>query len=166
MGGSYSETEGCRLELLGLDAITRTPDAIHIAFVMYIYIMINCNFITSPSVFSHQLQSPPLSSVGPRCSSDTHRSPPHDWPASGWTPPSPAAQPPSPHCCCSPAWPGRRWPPLPVGLSDSSRKEGYGFDLWFANQISPVMIHSQLRPYLCPWPSPGWSRHQALEFLA
>lgn len=95
-------------------------------------------------LLSHQLQSPALPAVGPQCSSDTRRSPPREWPASGWTQPSPEAQPPSLHCCCSPAWPGRSWPLLPGGLSDNRKKEGFGLLIKYLHVLAfKVMIPCQ-----------------------
>ena len=118
-----------------------------------------------PNLSPHLLQSPALPSAGPRFSSDTRRSPPRDWPASGWTPPSPEARPPSPRCCCSPAWPGRSCLSLPGGLGDNSKKKGFT-DVCFVNQrhdiAFKVMISCQLHPYLCLWPALGWSRHRVL----
>lgn len=128
---------------------------------------LSCNVI-----MSHLLQSPALPSAGPQCVSDTRRSPPHGWPVSGWTPLFPEAQLPSPHCCCSPAWPGRSWSSLPGGLRDKQKERGV---LAFTSALSinylhvfafKTMILCQFGIHLCPWPSPGWSRHQVLEFPA
>lgn len=90
-------------------------------------ILSSITVILSHSILTHQLQSPVLPSVGPRCSSDVHRSPQQDWPVFGWTLPSPGARPPSLRCCCSQVWPERSWQLLPVGLIENSGKEGLGF---------------------------------------